>query len=75
MKPVLVLALLLAMPSLSAQAQQPAPDSQLCRSQLELLISGNKLAADEVQLFETQCLCLEAREQGDEESVRKHCAQ
>lgn len=73
MKPVLVLALMLVMPTMTARAQEAAPDSQLCRSQLDLLISGNKLTEDEARLFEDQCNCLEAREQGDEAAARDHC--
>lgn len=73
-KPVLILAMLLAMPVVSALAQQPAPDSQLCRSQLKLLISGDKLTEEEAARFETQCLCLEARERGDSAAVQDSCA-
>lgn len=44
---------------------QPAPQSveaQLCRAQLELLVSGGKLTAEEKARFELQCACLEETE-------------
>jgi len=44
-------------------AAQPAPsqsvEAQLCRAQLELLVSGGKLTEDEKARFEAQCACLE----------------
>ncbi len=74
MKPVLILVLLLVMPAMTSHAREPAPDSQLCRSQLKLLLSGDKLTDDEAQRFETQCDCLEAREQGKDGSMPDTCA-
>ncbi|MBO9587370.1 hypothetical protein [Devosia sp.] len=42
---------------------QPAPassvEAKLCRSQLELLVSGGKLSDEEAARFERQCACLE----------------
>ena len=42
---------------------QPAPasstEAKLCRSQLELLVSGSKLTEEETARFERQCACLE----------------
>lgn len=38
-----------------------AADAQLCRSQLELLLAGDKLTAAETQMFEAQCACLEGQ--------------
>lgn len=46
-------------PALSAPV--PARDSVPCRSQLELLQSGNKLTEEEADRFEAQCKCLEER--------------
>jgi len=42
-------------------AQQPAAsvEAQLCRSQLDLLLSRGKLTAEEESRFEVQCACLE----------------
>lgn len=55
-------------------AQGPAPDSMLCRAQLELLLDGKKLTEEEAALFEAQCRCLEAQEAGDGETIAS-CAQ
>jgi len=48
--------------STTVQAQ-PAPassvEAQLCRSQLEFLVSGRKLTEEETARFENQCACLE----------------
>lgn len=53
-------ALLVASPNVQAQ---PVPassvEAKLCRSQLELLISGGKLTKEEAARFESQCACLE----------------
>lgn len=49
-----------------------APDSQLCRSQFDLLSAGKKLTAREAAVFEAQCACLELKERGGEEM---ECAQ
>jgi len=57
---IVLSALLVA--STTVQAQ-PAPassvEAQLCRSQLELLVSGGKLTEEETARFESQCTCLE----------------
>lgn len=54
----------LVVPSV-ALAQVPpshgAVEGQLCRSQLELLVDGGKLTAEEIERFEAQCDCLEKR--------------
>lgn len=53
-------------------ASQAAPnaassaEAQLCRSQLELLLSGNKLTAEEAARFEQQCDCLDDLADHDE---------
>ncbi len=39
-------------------AGEAAPDFELCKSQLELLISGGKLTSDEAEAFKAQCDCL-----------------
>lgn len=49
-----------------------APDSQLCRAQLDLLVRGNKLTADEASVYEAQCACLERTEQT---GAQTDCAQ
>lgn len=53
--------LVLAFGASSSIAQEPASsvEAQLCRSQLELLLSGGKLTAEEEARFEAQCACLE----------------
>ncbi|SFV29961.1 hypothetical protein SAMN05216456_0881 [Devosia crocina] len=54
---VLILAtLLIATP---AAATTSMVEAQLCRSQLSLLVSGNKLTEEEIERFESQCACLE----------------
>ncbi|MET3898171.1 hypothetical protein ABIB57_002117 [Devosia sp. UYZn731] len=40
-----------------------APDSQLCRSQLDPLSAGEKFTAEEAAVFEAQCARLELKEQ------------
>lgn len=75
MKYVLALALLTAMAVLPVQAQRPALDSELCRAQLDLLLSGEKLTEDEINRFETQCDCLEARERGETDGTEGNCAE
>lgn len=52
--PIFLLAL-----TLPAQAAAPVSNAVLCRSQLELLVSGNKLTDEEAATFEAQCACLE----------------
>lgn len=53
--------LVLAFGASSSIAQEPASsvEAQLCRSQLELLLSGGKLTAEEEARFDAQCACLE----------------
>ena len=49
-----------------------APDAVLCRSQLALLLSGNKLTEAEAAVYAAQCDCLE-RDQSA--SAQRTCAQ
>jgi hypothetical protein len=49
-----------AAPALAA----PATNADLCRSQLELLLSGRKLTSDEAATFKAQCDCLEQNPNG-----------
>ena len=70
MKNLLVAVTLMAL-SVPALAQEPARDSTLCWSQLELLQSRNRLLADEAAVFEAQCRCLEANE---EDGGKRDCA-
>ncbi len=65
MKRLLVALVLALLPSTPLLAQTAAPDSQLCRSQLDLLNAGGKLTAGEAAVFEKQCDCLESRERDD----------
>ncbi|WP_152658750.1 hypothetical protein [Devosia chinhatensis] len=74
MKQIMVRALLGFCAIPAALAQSAAPESQLCRAQLELLVSGDKLTADERERFEAQCACLEEREQADESEPGDTCA-
>lgn len=62
MRPFLpaLLSIVLAIPP--AMAQPASVEAQLCRSQLELLVSGGKLSAEEEARFEVQCTCLEENE-------------
>jgi hypothetical protein len=57
-----LLALVLT-PAAALAQSMPAPsvEARLCRSQLELLTSGNKLTPEEIARFESQCACLEDR--------------
>ncbi len=66
MKRLFVALAFVVLPSTPLLAQEAAPNSQLCRSQLDLLKSGNKLTPEEAAVFERQCACLESRERGDE---------
>lgn len=55
---------LLALMAFSAPAAaQPAPaasvEAQLCRSQLDLLVSRGRLTQEEQARFDRQCQCLE----------------
>lgn len=42
-----------------------APDSELCRAQLDLLLRGHKLTKDEAAIYEEQCACLERNQNGN----------
>ncbi len=66
MKRLFVALALVVLPAVPLLAQEAAPNSQLCRSQLDLLKSGDKLTAEEAAVFERQCACLESRERGGE---------
>jgi hypothetical protein len=61
-----------AAPSMVDTTTGIALDSRLCRSQLDLLVGGNKLTAEEAAVHEAQCDCLEQREQDGGET---NCAQ
>jgi hypothetical protein len=74
MKRLLVALVLALLPSMPLQAQTAAPDSQLCRSQLDLLKAGGKLSGEEAAVFEKQCDCLESRERDDEANTAS-CAE
>ena len=56
----------------SGQPVSAAPDAVLCRSQLDLLLSGNKLTEAEAAVYAAQCDCLE-RDQSA--SAQSNCAQ
>ena len=64
MKRLFVVLALVVLPPVPLLAQEAAPNSQLCRSQLNLLKSGDKLTPEETAVFERQCACLESRERG-----------
>lgn len=49
-----------------------APDSVLCRSQMGLLLSGNKLTEAEAAVYDAQCACLERNETAGDQA---DCAQ
>ncbi|WEK06092.1 MAG: hypothetical protein P0Y65_07510 [Candidatus Devosia phytovorans] len=68
MKPTLILALFAGLLALPIQAQEAAPESQLCRMQLDLLVEGDKLTAEEQEVFEAQCACLEEQEATGEDT-------
>ena len=63
MKAILTAFALITASALPVVAQTPAPNSQLCLSQLELLDEGNKLTQEEKDVFVAQCKCLEEQEQ------------
>ena len=64
---LIALATLLPLAQAQAQAQaEPARDSTLCTSQLELLLSGGKLTDKEAETFRQQCACLAEREASGE---------
>ena len=69
---LVVLVAPLATPALAAG---PAPDSLLCRSQLELLQSRQKLTPSEAAVYEAQCACLEQQEQTNQPRSQTSCAQ
>ncbi len=72
MRSALILLLtLLSSPASAQMTPAPSVEAQLCRSQLDLLISGDKLTEDDIARFQNQCDCLDERtETGD-----KDCAQ
>ena len=66
---LIALATLLLLAQAQAQTQvhaEPARDSTLCTSQLELLLSGGKLTDREAETFRQQCACLAEREASGE---------
>lgn len=75
MKRVLLGLLVLAPFAMPAWAAGPAPDSLLCRSQLELLQSRQKLTPSEAAVYEAQCACLEQQEQTNQPRNQTSCAQ
>lgn len=74
---VLFAFMLAAAPSvaLAEPSAVAAPNSELCRSQLELLASREKLTAEEQLLFEAQCDCLLRQEQNADANAEGACAQ
>lgn len=68
-----ILAAFLAIPTHVAAG--PAPDSTLCWSQFELLMSRQKLTESEADIYRAQCTCLEEKEQTNQSSGQKSCAQ
>ena len=56
----------------SGQAVSSAPDAVLCRSQLDLLLSRNKLTEDEAAVYQVQCACLDRNQSTDAQRI---CAQ
>ncbi len=74
MKRLFVALALVTLSWVPLMAQEAALNSQLCRSQLDLLKSGNKLTADEIAVFEKQCACLESRER-DGDAKAGSCAE
>lgn len=75
MKPTMILALFAVTLAFPAQAQEAAPESELCRMQLDLLMSGEKLTEEEQAVFEAQCACLEQQEQSGSDAENGTCAQ
>ncbi|KFC65389.1 hypothetical protein FF80_02853 [Devosia sp. LC5] len=75
MKQILLGLAVLAPFAMPAFAASPAPDSLLCRSQLELLQSRQKLTPSEAAVYEAQCACLEQREQTGQPRSQTSCAQ
>lgn len=74
MRPALILCLaVLAAPAAQASPGQTASaEAKLCRAQLELLVSRNRLTEDEEARFVAQCDCLETLDGGQDTST---CAQ
>jgi len=69
---VVLSALLVASTTVEAQpVPAPSVEAKLCRSQLELLVSGGKLTKEETARFESQCACLE---RSDSASSTAECA-
>lgn len=74
--PLLGLVILATSLAVSTQvAAGPARDSTLCWSQLELLMSRQKLTESEADIYRVQCTCLEQKEQANQSSGQKSCAQ
>lgn len=71
----IILLLGLAILATPSHAAGPAPDSLLCRSQLELLMSRQKLTESEAAVYEAQCACLEQKEQNNQSQNQTSCAQ
>jgi hypothetical protein len=57
----------------AAVVGQGASDAQLCRWQVEMLISRDKLTDAEAAAFQAQCNCLEQQESGQPAYVDKSC--
>ncbi|MBJ6986748.1 MULTISPECIES: hypothetical protein [unclassified Devosia] len=74
--PLTLLATLLVLPMLpaSAQSQTESIEAQLCRNQLDLLLSREKLTQDEEAVFNAQCDCLEEQAKSSDPE-RQACAQ
>ena len=72
----LLLAVAILLASSGTAWSEPAPadsvEARLCRSQLELLVAGNKLTDEEAKRFDRQCACLE---QQDGTGSSSECAQ
>jgi hypothetical protein len=78
-KRTVTLLLVLVLIGASPMAAKPneksiAPDSELCRSQLDFLLSRGRLTAEEASRFEAQCDCLEQNEKDLENSDPRICA-
>lgn len=57
----------------AAALAQGASNAQLCRWQVEMLTSRDKLTDAEVEDFQAQCDCLEHQESGQPADVDKSC--
>lgn len=71
--PLLGLVLLAPLLMPSQAVAGPAPDSVLCWSQLELLMSRQKLTEDEAAVYQAQCTCLEQKERGNQPQGEMPC--